>query len=88
MKPFHDTYDESKRMVESQVVGCAVLGSDPSHADDHKQSRPVGQLENSQIREDLEGYLSHLTAEERTDMGILLNEFRDFFSDVPSLART
>lgn len=50
MKPFHDTYDESKRMVESRVVGCAVLGSDPSHADDHKQSRPVGQLENSQIR--------------------------------------
>lgn len=78
-KPFHDTYDESKRMVESRVVGCAVLGSDPSHADDHKQSRPVGQLENSQILEDLEGYLSHLTAEERTDMVILLNEFRDFF---------
>lgn len=59
------------------------MGSDPSHANDHKQSRPVGQLENSQILEDLEGYLSHLTAKERTDMVILLNEFRVFFLTFP-----
>ncbi len=46
MKPFHDTNDESEGMVESRVVGCALLGSDSSHADDHKRSRPVGQLGN------------------------------------------
>ncbi len=84
MKPYYAPSEQNKEAGKCRPVSCAVVGGESSHSDDSYESRSVGHLGNSEILEDLNGYLSHLSSDEKTDMMSVLNEFKCIFSDVPS----